>query len=95
MIFAASRSVPYMAFIAHVVTGVWCDDVGVWDAQGRNHVHKIVAGSNMSQLMSNFCFPRKIKSEEKSEDVFCTFFHFVFLQVHSAPPSLSLLLLVC
>ena len=24
VIFAASRSVPYMAYITHVVTGVWC-----------------------------------------------------------------------
>ena len=30
MIFAASRSVPYMAYIAHVVTGVWCDEAGIY-----------------------------------------------------------------
>ena len=27
--FAASRSVPYMAYISHVVTGVWCGEVGI------------------------------------------------------------------
>ena len=31
--FAASRSVAYMAYIDHVVTGVWCSDVGVYDAR--------------------------------------------------------------
>ena len=33
MIFAASRSVPYMAYIAHVVSGVWCGKVGIFDAR--------------------------------------------------------------
>ena len=33
MIFDASRSVPYMAYIAHVVTGVWCGEVGICDAR--------------------------------------------------------------
>ena len=33
MIFAASRSVPYMAYIAHVVTGVWCGEVGICHAR--------------------------------------------------------------
>ena len=27
MICAVSRSVPYMAYVAHVVTGVWCGEV--------------------------------------------------------------------
>ena len=31
--FAASRSVPYMAHIAHVVTGVWCGEVGICDVR--------------------------------------------------------------
>ena len=30
---AATRSVPYMAYIAHVVTGVWCSDVSICDAR--------------------------------------------------------------
>ena len=30
--FAASRSMPYMAYIAHVVTGVWCGEVNICDA---------------------------------------------------------------
>ena len=30
---AASRSVPYMAYIAHAVTGVWCGEVGICDAR--------------------------------------------------------------
>ena len=33
MIFAASCSVPYMGYIAHVVTGVWCGEVGICDAR--------------------------------------------------------------
>ena len=33
MIFAASRSVPYVAYIAHVVTGVWCGGVDMCDAR--------------------------------------------------------------
>ena len=33
VIFAASRSVSYMAYIAHVVTGVWCGEVGICDAR--------------------------------------------------------------
>ena len=33
MSFAASSSVPYMAYIAHVVTGVWCGEVGLCDAR--------------------------------------------------------------
>ena len=33
MIFAASRSVPYMAYIGHVVTGAWCGEVGICDAR--------------------------------------------------------------
>ena len=32
MIFAVSRSVLYMAYIAHVVIGVWCGEVGICDA---------------------------------------------------------------
>ena len=31
MIFAASLSVPYMAYISHVVTGVWCGEVRICD----------------------------------------------------------------
>ena len=31
--FAASRSVPYIAYIAHVVTGVWCGEVGICDVR--------------------------------------------------------------
>ena len=33
MISAASRSVPYMACISHVLTRVWCGDVGICDAR--------------------------------------------------------------
>ena len=33
MIFAASRNVPYMAYIAHVVTRVWCGEVGICDTR--------------------------------------------------------------
>ena len=33
MIFAASQGVPYMACTAHVVTGVWCGEVGICDAR--------------------------------------------------------------
>ena len=33
MIVAAFRSVPYMACIAHVVSGVWCGVVGICDAR--------------------------------------------------------------
>ena len=29
---AASRSLPYMAYIAHVVTGVWCSEVDICDS---------------------------------------------------------------
>ena len=32
MIFAASRSVPYMAYTTHVVTIVWCGAVGICDS---------------------------------------------------------------
>ena len=32
VIFALSRSAPYMANIAHVVTGVWCGEVCICDA---------------------------------------------------------------
>ena len=35
--FAASRSVPYMAYIARVVTGVWCGDLVIL-IQNRNCV---------------------------------------------------------
>ena len=31
--FAASRSLPYMADVAHVVTGMWCGVVGICDAR--------------------------------------------------------------
>ena len=33
MIFAASCSVPCIAYIAHVVTEVWCGEVGICDAR--------------------------------------------------------------
>ena len=33
MIFAASRIVSYMAYIAHVTTGVWCGEMGICDAR--------------------------------------------------------------
>ena len=33
MIFAAPHSVPYMAYIVHVVTGVLCGEVGICDAR--------------------------------------------------------------
>ena len=33
MIFAAFRSVSYMAYIAHVVTGVWYGEMGISDAR--------------------------------------------------------------
>ena len=33
MIFATSRSVLYVAYIAHVVTGVWCGGVDMCDAR--------------------------------------------------------------
>ena len=33
MIFAASRSAFYMAYIAHVITGVWWSEVGICDAR--------------------------------------------------------------
>ena len=31
MILAVSRSVTYMAYISHVVTGMWCGEVGICD----------------------------------------------------------------
>ena len=43
MIFAASHSMPYMAYIAHVVTGVWCGEVGICDARVEG-VRKILKG---------------------------------------------------
>ena len=38
MIFPASRSVLYMAYIAHIVTGVWCGEVGICDARACTFV---------------------------------------------------------